>query len=1167
MGAFNPKGRTALGLCCIFTIIGASLGNKIQLQAPNGDPVASYKAALYWNTGRVVIDPPIRAVFHHQDHGHSSTDFICGFKLHQRDSVAPPVEIHLSNPVLGTGRLFAKDGVNLSVYDGKDKVDANETSSPTGVYFDFDISAFDCNGPKLQRQSARVPVMLRLTEWETPKFSHPSYAATVAQNSPIGTEVLRVAASEQHGSASVCRYEIENDPLAVASSGADGGPPAAVPFDIDGHGSIYLKTPLVANTTKQRFHLRVTASDCSVPESRKSSVSVIIVVQPASGVGANNTEHRDTTKPTTLSAKWLNVPKQLVYPAMSGVKLFAPSAALSLTGGDKGQCVQNSAVVKISVQSSAWDQVCERSVRNLYEQRSVCQVNPASVDLLNPHYSPAKLSSTDSGKAEAEITLPDCKCCKAADIAAAQLKKKLLKDQKKAEKKKPLQPKEHHSFDGIQYFMDVPSDVVPKSHMLGQQFTLHFWLRHGPMSRDGAKEQILCSADERGHNRHHYSVFLHNCKLILLLRQEYNPHSDDRGLKAAEWRFRLSEVCDSEWHHYAVSFSGGRVKLDIDGNIFAATADNPQILDDYPMHRSPYTATRLTIGACWHSRDGVYHQFFKGSLAGLVLLRNNLESDTVIHCLNHCHEKLDFSTKTQLEPGMSVSLNADYTMIEIKGRNATELANLFRSIGYINVRRRQDELSSAVKRSIRLDTVVTCSNPKTTVTVDPVTINVEVSDPTPPPPPPSAQTSLASVLLSDRLCISGPNLLRYKPEELSSIRGGVSFLQGLEISLSSSVAKQLDACVLKTSPDFTAVESLIWPVGKATDSGIEGRVNQRQLLLEGYASARVYQSLLSRVIYSNNNPIIRYRNFYLTCSVRGGDVVSNDFTVKLSVLHPAATGGEAKHTVKKQLPDPTPVAMPLPSGLKSDEADVLSSSGLSSDSGLNNENDVGRHHLAESHAVKADKTLLLHHQQSRQEDLLDNGSVSTPVAPILIGLATAGLVILALGLMYLRYRRSAQSVGLSGGRGGGGSNGKTLPVDAESQAEMEWDNSALNITVNPLDNEENMSDSGSEDNQEDDYVEDELNLDNGSSCSDEMEDDIDGMTASGLLMQRSAQIASSEDELDDESVVVQMVTGAEAVRYGQQQVQQPVVLKPQLEWDDSSLPDIKPMIRSTAGTI
>uniref|UniRef100_A0A1I8J1G0 SRCR domain-containing protein n=1 Tax=Macrostomum lignano TaxID=282301 RepID=A0A1I8J1G0_9PLAT len=1018
--------RTALGLCCIFTIIGASLGNKIQLQAPNGDPVASYKAALYWNTGRVVIDPPIRAVFHHQDH---------------------------------------------------DKVDANETSSPTGVYFDFDISAFDCNGPKLQRQSARVPVMLRLTEWETPKFSHPSYAATVAQNSPIGTEVLRVAASEQHGSASVCRYEIENDPLAVASSGADGGPPAAVPFDIDGH----------------------------------------------------------------------DVPKQLVYPAMSGVKLFAPSAALSLTGGDKGQCVQNSAVVKISVQSSAWDQVCERSVRNLYEQRSVCQVNPASVDLLNPHYSPAKLSSTDSGKAEAEITLPDCKCCKAADIAAAQLKKKLLKDQKKAEKKKPLQPKEHHSFDGIQYFMDVPSDVVPKSHMLGQQFTLHFWLRHGPMSRDGAKEQILCSADERGHNRHHYSVFLHNCKLILLLRQEYNPHSDDRGLKAAEWRFRLSEVCDSEWHHYAVSFSGGRVKLDIDGNIFAATADNPQILDDYPMHRSPYTATRLTIGACWHSRDGVYHQFFKGSLAGLVLLRNNLESDTVIHCLNHCHEKLDFSTKTQLEPGMSVSLNADYTMIEIKGRNATELANLFRSIGYINVRRRQDELSSAVKRSIRLDTVVTCSNPKTTVTVDPVTINVEVSDPTPPPPPPSAQTSLASVLLSDRLCISGPNLLRYKPEELSSIRGGVSFLQGLEISLSSSVAKQLDACVLKTSPDFTAVESLIWPVGKATDSGIEGRVNQRQLLLEGYASARVYQSLLSRVIYSNNNPIIRYRNFYLTCSVRGGDVVSNDFTVKL--------------------PDPTPVAMPLPSGLKSDEADVLSSSGLSSDSGLNNENDVGRHHLAESHAVKADKTLLLHHQQSRQEDLLDNGSVSTPVAPILIGLATAGLVILALGLMYLRYRRSAQSVGLSGGRGGGGSNGKTLPVDAESQAEMEWDNSALNITVNPLDNEENMSDSGSEDNQEDDYVEDELNLDNGSSCSDEMEDDIDGMTASGLLMQRSAQIASSEDELDDESVVVQMVTGAEAVRYGQQQVQQPVVLKPQLEWDDSSLPDIKPMIRSTAGTI
>jgi calsyntenin 1 len=35
-------------------------------------------------------------------------------------------------------------------------------------------------------------------------------------------------------------------------------------------------------------------------------------------------------------------------------------------------------------------------------------------------------------------------------------------------------------------------------------------------------------------------------------------------------------------------------------------------------------------------------QYFRGYLAGLSILKNKTESDSVIQCLNNCQEKLDF---------------------------------------------------------------------------------------------------------------------------------------------------------------------------------------------------------------------------------------------------------------------------------------------------------------------------------------------------------------------------------------------------------------------------------------------------------------------------------------------------------------------------------------------
>ena len=61
-------------------------------------------------------------------------------------------------------------------------------------------------------------------------------------------------------------------------------------------------------------------------------------------------------------------------------------------------------------------------------------------------------------------------------------------------------------------------------------------------------------------NRHHYGLFVHKCRLVLLLRRAPSDSGDDPQtsrssdvLGPAEWRWNLPEVCDGHWHHYVVS--------------------------------------------------------------------------------------------------------------------------------------------------------------------------------------------------------------------------------------------------------------------------------------------------------------------------------------------------------------------------------------------------------------------------------------------------------------------------------------------------------------------------------------------------------------------------------------------------------------------------------------
>lgn len=68
--------------------------------------------------------------------------------------------------------------------------------------------------------------------------------------------------------------------------------------------------------------------------------------------------------------------------------------------------------------------------------------------------------------------------------------------------------------------------------------------------------------------------------------------------------FDSPQVCDDEWHHYAVSVNFPDVQLYVDGALFKSEKKNPEVIDDWPLHPTKGINTTLTVGACWQGKKG-----------------------------------------------------------------------------------------------------------------------------------------------------------------------------------------------------------------------------------------------------------------------------------------------------------------------------------------------------------------------------------------------------------------------------------------------------------------------------------------------------------------------------------------------------------------------------------
>lgn len=518
-------------------------------------------------------------------------------------------------------------------------------------------------------------------------------------------------------------------------------------------------------------------------------------------------------------------------------------------------------------------------------------------------------------------------------------------------------------------------------------------------------------------NRHHYALFVRNCRLILLLRRDFSE-GDPNIFRPAEWRWKLPQVCDDKWHYYALQVDFPHVSLYIDGEEWRTDEKNPEVIDDWPLHPAKGINTTLVVGACWQGSDNRTKHNFRGYLAGLSVLVGLNEEPDVLTCLRRCQEGIDVPPKDYLQPGTQLLTNSDLTEVRVDGDNLTNVETLLRRIGYSNTRR----FPTPGRRNFRVDTTILCKGPSSrSLAVPSVQSYVTVL----PPPGPG-------------ITVNGTGFVA---REYGDFRLGVRVFPDARVTAGS--AARLDACTVSVYPSLNPDHETLGLPDDALERmvSITARIDRDGVVLSGADTPYDYEQLIRLITYTNRKPAYYLdRVFKLTCSELSGRFVSNEYIQTLAVIHPKEKATPSPHWSSDD-PPIVKILEPLP----------------------------GHAQLSPHHAESPEEySITSLHDGGRTASSNGGSHAITIVAATCIGFLLLMAVVGA-----VRVRGAAKQR-------------RTAGDELAAETEMAWDDSALAITVNPMDRlsendssrqnqrDEDIDDSASSDSEDDSFRDDDL---------------------------------------------------------------------------------------------
>uniref|UniRef100_A0A669EDR6 Calsyntenin-1 n=1 Tax=Oreochromis niloticus TaxID=8128 RepID=A0A669EDR6_ORENI len=607
-----------------------------------------------------------------------------------------------------------------------------------------------------------------------------------------------------------------------------------VPFTIDKDGFIK-NTEKLSYGKERMYKLTVTAYDCG---KNRASEDVLVKI---------------SVKPT-CKPSWQGFNKRIEYEPGTGSLALFPSMHLET-------CDEPITSIRASIEleTNHIGKGCDRDTYSEKSLHKLCGASSGTVELLPAPSSSANWTvglPTDNGHDSDQV----------------------------------------FEFNGTQA-IKVPNGMVSTS--LKDPFTISVWMRHGPGAHE--KETILCNSDKTGRSHsllHHYSLYVHNCRLIFLLRQE---PSEAENYKPAEFHWKLDQVCDKEWHHYVLNVEFPTVSVFVDGTTFEPFL----VTEDYPLHASKIE-TQLTIGACWQENSGHDNdtetvsepsgnarmaQFFRGNLAGLIIRTGKLENKKVIDCLYTCKEGLDVQLPEEVASAIKVEFNPNQSSLTVEGDDIDAFDKVMQHISYLNSR----QFPTPGIRHLRISTTVKCFNEESCVTVPDAEGYVMVLQPEEPKISLSGIDHFArsaaefesqeGVTLFPELRIVS-TITREVEADTESEAGSVT-----ETVVSEEIMHNLDTCEVTVVGDELdgEHESLEVDMSQLQQRSLEMSSSNMGLVITGVNTMANYEQVLHLIRYKNwHTEALFDRKFKLVCSELNGRYISNDFKVevRLSVCHP-----------------------------------------------------------------------------------------------------------------------------------------------------------------------------------------------------------------------------------------------------------------------------------------
>ncbi|KTG46751.1 hypothetical protein cypCar_00037527 [Cyprinus carpio] len=324
-------------------------------------------------------------------------------------------------------------------------------------------------------------------------------------------------------------------------------------------------------------------------------------------------------------------------------------------------------------------------------------------------------------------------------------------------------------------------------------------------------------------NRHHYSLYVHNCRLVFLLRTDYTQTD---SFRPAEFHWKLEQICDKEWHYYVISVDFPVVTLYVDG----VTYDPYLVTDDWPIHSSQIDL-QLTVGACW---QGVPET--KGS------------------CPFH--------------------LNPAQSLVVMEGEDLEQMNAALRKVSYINSR----QFPTKGARHLRISTAVQCFGEDVCISVPDIEAVVMVMQPSEPRiiitgaehlTVPASNLALGLSLFRDLHIISTVTNTDHRSGALKEI------------------AHNLDYCdIMVLGEELRAgLESLELHHSALLGKHLEYANSSTGMSIYGVDSISHYTEVIRQVHYQSRQAVDSVRTFRLTCSELNGRYTSDQYMLQVNILH------------------------------------------------------------------------------------------------------------------------------------------------------------------------------------------------------------------------------------------------------------------------------------------